>query len=870
MPPHDQLQPELSSGTRLGPYVVESFLGAGGMGQVYRAMDDRLQRPVAIKLLPSQFSGDADRLRRFEQEARLAGSLSHPNVLGIFDVGTHEGSPFIVTEFLEGQTLRQRLRGHYLSAPRALEISRQITDGLGAAHARGIIHRDLKPSNVFLCASGPVKILDFGVAKLLHRDPKTGEPTTGWTTEAVPGTIGYLAPEQAHGRRIDHRADIFAFGCVLFEMLSGRKAFPGATPAEILVATLSSDPPDLSDVTSDVPPALARVVRCCLSKEPDDRYSTVHDLRLALDSAGEQLARGRWLPRVRLGRATRRWMGVGLAGALLAAAGGWGWSLLSRGRLPTFTPRQVTSGAGLEQHPALSPDGSFVAYAAVERGNSDIWITDLQGDASLRLAPDDAWDESPAWLPDGGSLVFVSDRGGPPGVWKVSRLGGEARLLVPDAHDPAVSPDGRLLAFTRPNAAGFRRLAVAPLDRPGEARVLSRGGLRHDQDPVWSPDGRRILYADFNHLWVVGLDGDPPRRLTAEGQVEMDPAWSPDGEYVYFSAFRDGLTGIWRRRVAGGDAEPVERGPGEARWSSVSVDGRRLAFTSRTLQETLVAVDTSTGRRARFEEAWRTQTPTVAPDGSRVLFVSTRQNAVDLWRLPLGADPLRGPPERVTDTSGRLAWPRYSPDGRWIAYQGNFDGQRDVWTVPGEGGPAHRFTEDPGEDTAPAWSPDGSRIAFVSDRGGEEALWVAPVREGRRTAPPRRVCRGSESVVWSRDGTRLAFLDAAEGEADVWVVPVEGEAAPRRLTHGAAAVEVRWSGSGERLSVLGFWEGHVPVLRNLDPATGVLAPVQHGEAAGPYSQIQTFDVTPDGRWLILLEETPRGDVWVLEAQGGTF
>jgi serine/threonine protein kinase len=210
------------------------------MGQVYRARDERLDRPVAIKLLPARFSDDPNRLRRFEQEARLAGSLSHPNVLGIFDVGRHEDSPFIVTEMLEGQTLRDRLRGRYLTSARALEISRQLLAGLAAAHAKGIIHRDLKPSNVFLCTDGPVKILDFGVAKLVLRDPQTGEPMTGWTTEALPGTVGYLAPEQAHGRRIDHRVDIFAFGCVLYEMLSGRKAFTGSTPAEVLVATLSS------------------------------------------------------------------------------------------------------------------------------------------------------------------------------------------------------------------------------------------------------------------------------------------------------------------------------------------------------------------------------------------------------------------------------------------------------------------------------------------------------------------------------------------------------------------------------------------------------------------------------------------------------
>ena len=653
-------------------------------------------------------------------------------------------------------------------------------------------------------------------------------------------------------------------------MLSGRKAFPGATPAEVLVATLSSEPPDLSRTTSDVPPALARVVQCCLAKEPDDRYTTVHDLRLALDSAEEQLGRRRWFPRARPGPAARRWVARVLAGVLLAAVAWRAWPLIGAHRLPTFTPRQVTSGAGSEEDPALSPDGGFVAYTAAEGGNSEVWIADLQGDATLRLTTDEAWDESPSWFPDGGEVVFVSDRGGQSGVWKVSRLGGQPRLLVPNAFDPAVSPDGRLLAFTRPNEQGYRKLAVAALDRPDDVRFLSSGGLRDDDRPVWSPDGRTLLYADFNHLWLVDVDGgEAPRRLTAEGEIETDPAWSPDGVFVYFSAVRDGLAGIWRRRVSGGEAEPVERGPGAARWPSVSRDGRRLVFSSSSLQETLVAVETSTGRRARFEEAWRTLTPTVAPDGRAVLFVSSRQNAVDLWQLPLEGDPLGGSPQRVTDNAGRTAWPRYSADGRWIAYQGNVDGQRDVWTVPREGGPGRRFTEHPAEDTVPAWSPDGSRIAFVSDRGGEDEVWVAPVDEGRRVGDPQRLASGTESVVWSPDGRRLAYIATVAQDNDVWVVAADGSGSPERLTDRAGAVQVRWVSPGGLL-VLGLWGGHVPELRFLDPETRDSAPAPHSEVSGPFSQIQTFDVSPDGRWLILLEENHRGDVWVLDAQDGSF
>jgi Tol biopolymer transport system component len=870
MPAHEQLEPEIATGTRLGPYVVESFLGAGGMGQVYRARDERLQRAVAIKLLPSQFSADPDRLRRFEQEARLAGSLSHPNVLGVFDVGRHESSPFIVTELLEGQTLRERLRGHFLSPPQALEIARQLTDGLAAAHAKGIIHRDLKPSNVFLCTAGPVKILDFGVAKLLHREPETGEPTTGWTTEAVPGTLGYLSPEQARGHRVDHRADVFAFGCLLYETLSGHKAFPGDSPAEVLVATLSSEPPELSRVTGGVPPALSRVVRCCLAKDPDDRYSTVHDLRLALDSAGEQLARGVWLPRLRVGRGIRRAVAVTLA-VTLAAAGAWAiWSRLVEGRLPAFTPRQLTDGAALEQHPAISPDGGFVAFSSVEAGNSDVWIADLQGEAALRLTSDDARDHSPTWFPDGGSLAFVSDRGGEPAIWKVSRLGGAPRLLVPNGQDPAVSPDGRLLAFTRPNREGFRKLAVVSLDRPAAVRFLSREGVWDDERPAWSPDGRTLAYADFNHLWLVDVEGGQPRRLTADGDVEVDPAWSPDGAYLYFSRLNDTVFGLWRRLVAGGPPEPVERGPGAARWPSLSRDGHRLAFTSATIRETLRVVDAASGRQSRFEEARRTVTPGVAPDGSAVAFVSLRRNGTDIWRLSLRDGELAASPERLTEDAGRAAWPRYSPDGRWVVYQVNLEGQRDIWTVPADGGPGRPFVTHPAQDMFPAWSTDGTRIAFITDRSGEDEVWVAPVRDGRPAGAPRRLVHGTLSLAWSPDGRQLAYIGSIEGEGDVWVTRVDGREPPRRLTTGAGATEVRWPDAGEGLLVLGLWGRHLQELRSVHPATLDVVPVREARPSGPFSEIQTFDVTPDGRWLILLEESRRGDVWILDAGDDSF
>ncbi|MCG6927266.1 MAG: serine/threonine-protein kinase [Acidobacteria bacterium] len=874
MRPHDQSDPELPTGTRLGPYVVERLVGAGGMGQVYRARDERLDRAVAIKLLPARFSDDPNRLRRFEQEARLAGSLSHPNILGIYDVGRHGSSPFIVTELLVGQTLRDRLRGRYLTPARALEIARQLLAGLAAAHAKGIIHRDLKPSNVFLCADGPVKILDFGVAKLVLRDPQTGEPMTGWTTEALPGTVGYLAPEQAHGRRIDHRVDIFAFGCVLYEMLSGRKAFAGSTPAEVLVATLSSEPPELDRVASDVPHSLARVAHCCLEKEPDDRYSTVHDLRLALDAAEEQLARPRWLRRKRFRRLSVR--AAGLVGAVVVAALAVNGVVgrLRSSSLPAFEPRPVTSGAGLEEHPALSPDGGFIAYAATEAGNTDIWLTDVRGGIPLRLTTHEALDDLPAWFPDGSSLLFVSDRGGGTGVWRVPRLGGEPTSLLPNAGDPAVSPDGTRLAFTQPDATGYRRVLVAPLDDLQTARVLSarEHGLWDHERPVWSPDGRTICYHAQNHLWLVDANGGTPRRLATGGEADVQPAWSPDGHFLYFSSIRNGIRAIWRQPVRGGVAERLTMGP-EEKWPSVAGDGRRLAYATLSERRSLAVIDTTTAHRVEFEQTPFIGLPAVAPDGSAVVFVSDRDNAVDLWRLPLGDGGPVGEPRRLTDQPGRVSWPNFSVDGRWIAYYRVVDGQRDIWTVPAAGGASRQFTDDQALDVSPVWSPDGSELAFLSDRGGSEQIWVAAVREGQRTGEARPLTDSATSVhgfTWSPDGTEVAYVAPVEGVNEVWLQALDGEREARPLTTGAGALDLRWPHDGGGLVVQGLWGRSVPSLRTVDPATGQATPLALEVAEGPTSEIADFDVSPGGRWLAVVEVDRRGDVWLLEASKGSF
>jgi len=881
-------------GTTLGHYRIVEKIGEGGMGVVYRAHDERLDRDVAIKVLHESVAQNADRLARFEREAKAVAQLAHPNILEIWDFGCEGGVTYAVTELLDGQNLRQSIPASGLPWQKVAEMGAAIADGLAAAHGKGIVHRDLKPENVFVTSDGRVKVLDFGLAQVKVPVEEEAETATltpaGTVAGTVMGTMGYMSPEQLRGESSDARSDIFALGCVLYEMLSGHTAFLRNSTAETSAAILKEEPPILSDSGTTLPAELERTFRRCLEKNPEARFQSASDLAYNLrsilsDSNGAsrtgELGPHRTPRRVGLGAAfyavvtVRRAGGAALIGLALFAGAYWWLRPRAAGGLPEFQTRQLTSGLELEAHPAISPDGREVAYAATTEGNVDLWIMDVQGGPPLRLTSNAAHDDYPAWYPDGTALVFVSDRGGRPGLWKTSRFGGEPLPVLPDASDPAVSPDGRRLAFTRLDDRGFDRVVVAPFEDSNAARVLSSGGLWDYERPTWSPDGRTVSYSDFNHLWIVSADNGSPRRITPPGAVERMPAWSADGTALYFSSYVGGLMGIWRRQLSGGTPILVSEGPSDFEWPNLSRDGKWLTFATIEEETTLVVVDTRTGRRTHFAEARSTAEAAVAPDGSAVVFPSDRDNTFNLWRLPLGEEPLAGLPQRITDHGGRCAWPRFSSDGRWIAYYRTLDdGQRDIWTVPTTGGTSRRFTEHPAEDYFPVWTPDGSKLAFVSDRdGGTARVWMAPVRDGHRAGEASPVTEPAIPVshfAWSPEGQRLAYVTIADGVGDVNVTDVDDPSNTRKLTRGAAARLLRWEESSGRLLVLASWGGRGLSLREVDPETGEMTPVSYEIASGGDARILGFDTSPEGRWLVVLEGLLRGDIWLLEAERGSF
>lgn len=863
-------------GVSLGHYRIEARLGSGGMGEVFRARDLRLGRDVALKVLPRAFSQDAERVARFEREARILASLNHPNLLVIYDVGEEGPFRFTVTELLEGKSLREVLDGGPLGRDRALQATLQILKGLGAAHARGVVHRDLKPENIFVEAEGHVKVLDFGLATQPSPRPGTSsEETSPHGARTSPGgllgTYRYMAPEQLRGEPADQRTDLFAVGLLLFEMLTGRHPFARSSTAEVVAALLREPTPDPRSLDPSLSESLSLTILQCLQKRPEDRPPNARDLaERLLEDVRTDVRRRVWPSSPPHRRSLALFLLLSGVSAVLL------WIVLGRGGggPPAVHPRQVTAGTSVESEPALSPDGRTVAYAAETNGRRDVWISDVGGGPALRLTADGDSNGSPAWFPDGSALAFVSWRGGRPGIWKVGRLGGTPVSLLKDAEDPAVSPDGSLLAFARAGGEGFLRIGVASLGSPGEARFLSdgSGGIWDHRHPSWSPDGKTLCYEDHNDLWLLPSDGGPARALTRDDPPDTFPRWAPDGRHIYFTSLREGTSAIWRMSTGSRRMERITLGAGPEAASSLSRDGRRLAYSTSINRGGLVLVNLLTGDRTSVRPGREAYEPDLAPDGSALVFTSNRGGSFDLWRVPLSKGRPAGEPERLTETKGSCSHPSHSPDGKWIAYHRLEEGERDVWILPAGGGESLRVTGKGSSDFLPEWSPDGRSLAFLSDRAGSDEVWAVPVTEGKVGESWKQLTRlgtGLFGFAWSPGGESLACVAGGGGSSDVWLCPVGGGDA-RRLTTEAGARFVAWDPLRRRILVTGTWGGAKSEIRAVSPATGAQTPVPETRPLEPGGEPQDCAVSADGSLLVYFEAAASGDIWVLEAMDRSF
>ena len=599
----------LAAGQRLGPYEILSPLGAGGMGEVYRARDPRLERDVAIKVLPEHFD-DADSLSRFQAEAKAIAALSHPNIVSIFDTGQHEDQLYVVTELLEGETMRARLRSGPFGMRKAVEHAARVAQGLAAAHEKGIVHRDIKPENLFLLNDGRIKILDFGLARqdplLAGSGDLSSSPTAGHPTNpgAMIGTVGYLSPEQANGDLADHRSDIFSLGVVLYEMLAGHRAFKGTSPAELLSSVLRDEPPMPSEADPRIPRALDLIVHHCLEKNPDERFQSARDLAFHLDSLGSTSASQR-ASAIALPEPRRWWRRVAAALAALTVVGATfeigrrvGASGSGAGHSSPLSFQQVTDQPGMERQAQLGPGGTNFVFVSNASGNPDIYLQRVGGRNPVNLTLDSPQaDTAPAISPDGERIAFCSERDGPGSLYVMGLTGESVKRLTEFGFDPAWSPDGKQIVFSdRDGQDPYSRISPAHLwvvaSTGGEVRQLTRES--DAVQPRWSPAGRRIAFwglkgGSGRDIWTIPADatGEPvPVAVTSDPIMDWNPVWSPDGRSLYFASERGGSMNLWRVGIdeasgqPRGEPEPVTTPSRSSGSISFSRDGRLLMFVS--------------------------------------------------------------------------------------------------------------------------------------------------------------------------------------------------------------------------------------------------------------------------------------------------
>ena len=588
----------LASGTKLGPYEIVSLLGAGGMGEVYRARDSRLRREVAIKVLPRALSLDADRLRRFEQEALATAALNHPNILAVFDIGTSDGSPYVVSELLEGETLRERLRSGSIALRKTLDYALQIAHGLAAAHEKGIIHRDLKPENLFLTKDGRVKILDFGLAKLTQVDagPQTSMATvTHGATEAgvVMGTAGYMSPEQVRGMVLDPRSDIFSFGAILYEMISGKRAFHGDTPADTMSSILKEDPPELTETNRNVSPALERIVQHCLEKNPESRFHSAKDIAFDLEHMSGLSGSSAKIASAEASSPPRpKWM-IGTAAALVLAAAvyglGW-WTGRISARPPQPQYKQITFRTGSIGNARFTPDGSIVYSASWDGGENQLYMSRTDDPGSRELGIKDAELLSISKSGEMAIRLNTQFHGGyarSGTLARVSLSGGTPREVLDNVQDADWSANGESMAVVRyvPENNHWR------LEYPaGKVLIDSINWMSH---PKISPDGKWIAFADHENtggddegsLAVIGADGVEKERKLASGWTSLQGIlWSPAGDEIWFTCTNTGSASNPRGRDSLGktaDHHQRARRHVAGRFAQWHRSGRRESHTVR-------------------------------------------------------------------------------------------------------------------------------------------------------------------------------------------------------------------------------------------------------------------------------------------------
>ena len=739
----------IQSGTHLGPYEIVSAIGAGGMGEVYRARDPKLSRDVAIKVLPEAFAGDAARMARFQREAKVLASLDHSNIAAIYDLEDSSGTRALVMQLVEGPTLADHIKQGPIPVDEAIRMARQIADALEYAHERGIVHRDLKPANIRVTSEGTVKILDFGLAKAL--DPQGSvsnifdSPTltaTPTQTGVILGTAAYMSPEQARGKQVDKRADIWAFGVLLYEMLTGQRAFDGQTVSDALAGVLKTEP-DWDALPTDMPAIIRKLLQRCLEKDPKLRLRDIGEARIAL-SAPEQLVPGTQpLPVAEVKTrpsAVLRWWVASAAAIALALVAGW-WLRRPPPSLPPWNLTRLTADPGLSDSPALSLDGKLVAYAS-DRGSDagpDLYVKQVAGGQPIRLTSDGAGNTTPDFSPDATKIVFRSDRDDG-GIYEIPAFGGDARLLAREGLNPKFSPDGSQVAYwvgdegVAPAVPGSGTVWVVPVAGGLPQQVGSN--FTAARDPIWSPDGKHLIvigytsakaYASSIDWWFIPLSG---------------------GEAVKTGLYEEmGRAGLQAANPAAGEYLPIP-----ACWSAAS---NTVLFSTRSAQPYNLWEIGISPRTRKVDGALRRLTAGAGDEveascsSGGALALTSMQSTTDVWSLAFDLDRggVRGVLERTTQGPADRGYPSLSSNGRYLAFSSNQSGQLNIWTRDLVSGKESIVSSLSLVQLYPVINPSGSRVAY-SVFENEKRVVYASAPGGT----PEKLCEGClRATDWSRD-----------------------------------------------------------------------------------------------------------------------